>query len=120
MSRDRRWALRWSYVFLTLFAIFFLIPPIYMLITSLKTSSEISAAANPWWVFDPTLENYADLLGSGQFLIFFRNSAIVSFFVVTLTMMTSVPAAFPLPPMRFCGSAPLEAAHNYVLGKRWS
>ena len=37
MSRDRRWALRWSYFFLALFAIFFLTPPIYMLITSLKT-----------------------------------------------------------------------------------
>jgi ABC-type sugar transport system permease subunit len=35
MSRDRTWALRWSYFFLVLFAIFFLIPPIYMLITAL-------------------------------------------------------------------------------------
>ena len=57
MSRDRRWALRWSYFFLTLFAIFFLMPPIYMLITSLKTSAEISAATNPWWVQNPTLSN---------------------------------------------------------------
>ena len=55
MSRDRNWALRWSYFFLVLFAIFFLMPPIYMLITSLKTSAEISAATNPWWVFHPTL-----------------------------------------------------------------
>ena len=53
MSRDRRWALRWSYFFLVLFAIFFLTPPIYMLITSLKTSAEISAATNPWWVYQP-------------------------------------------------------------------
>ena len=30
MSKDRRWALRWSYFFLVLFAIFFLTPPIYM------------------------------------------------------------------------------------------
>src|SRR6187551_2624020 len=44
MSRDRTWALRWSYFFLTLFAIFSLVPPFYMLITSLKTSAEISAA----------------------------------------------------------------------------
>ena len=44
MSRDRAWALRWSYFFLTLFAIFFLLPPVYMFITSLKTSIEISAA----------------------------------------------------------------------------
>src|SRR5918993_354366 len=35
MSRDRRWALRWSYFFLILFAIFFLTPPIYMFITML-------------------------------------------------------------------------------------
>jgi multiple sugar transport system permease protein len=50
MSRDRTWALRWSYFFLTLFAIIALVPPIYMLITSLKSSAEISAATNPWWV----------------------------------------------------------------------
>ena len=48
MSRDRTWALRWSYFFLFLFVIFFLLPPLYMLITSLKTSAEISAARNPW------------------------------------------------------------------------
>ena len=36
MSRDRAWALRWSYFFLTLFAIFSLGPLIYMLITSLN------------------------------------------------------------------------------------
>ena len=44
ISRDRKWALRWSYFFLVLFCIFFLMPPIYMLITSLKSSAEISAA----------------------------------------------------------------------------
>ena len=43
----------WSYFFLIIFAIFSLTPPIYMLITSLKSSAEISAATNPWWVFHP-------------------------------------------------------------------
>lgn len=107
MSRDRAWALRWSYFFLVLFAIFSLVPPIYMLITSLKGSAEISAATNPWWVFHPTLENYAGLLTSNQFLTFFRNSALVSIFVVTITMLISVPAAFALARMKFWGSATL-------------
>lgn len=107
MSRDRRWALRWSYFFLTLFAIFFLIPPIYMFITSLKTSTEISAATNPWWVFSPTLENYGALLGSSEYLVFFRNSAVVSIFVVTITMLIAIPAAFALSRMRFWGSTTL-------------
>ena len=107
MSRDRRWALRWSYFFLVLFAIFFLMPPVYMLITSLKTSAEISAATNPWWISEPTLQNYIDLLSQNQFLVFFRNSAIVSICVVVLTMMISVVAAFALARMKFWGSATL-------------
>ena len=107
ISRDRRWALRWSYVFLVLFAIFFLMPPIYMLITSLKTSAEISAESNPWWVYHPTLANYVELLSSPQYIGYFRNSAIVSVFVVTLTMLISVPAAFALSRMKFWGSAML-------------
>jgi multiple sugar transport system permease protein len=107
MSRDRTWALRWSYFFLTLFAIFALVPPIYMIITSLKSSAEIGAATNPWWVFHPTLSNYKELLGSNQFLRFFWNSAMVSVFVVALTMLISVPAAFALSRMKFWGSATL-------------
>jgi multiple sugar transport system permease protein len=107
LSRDRRWALRWSYLFLTVFAIFFLMPPVYMLITSLKTSAEISAATNPWWVYHPTLGNYIELLGSRQYLTFFRNSALVSVIVVAITMLISVPAAFALSRMRFWGSAAL-------------
>ena len=107
MTRDRVWALRWSYAFLILFAIFFLLPPIYMLITSLKTSQEISAATNPWWVYQPTLENYQALLGSNVYITFFLNSALVSIVVVTITMLISVPAAFALSRMKFWGSASL-------------
>jgi multiple sugar transport system permease protein len=107
MSRDRAWALRWSYFFLVLFAIFFLLPPVYMLITSLKTSAEISAATNPWWVFNPTLGNYRELLTSSQYLGYFRNSVLVSVIVVAVTMLISVPAAFALSRMKFWGSATL-------------
>jgi multiple sugar transport system permease protein len=107
MSSDRRWAMRWSYFFLVLFVIFFLTPPLYMFITSLKSSGEISAANNPWWVYAPTLSNYAELLGQNQFLVFFRNSALVSVCVVAITMVISVSAAFALARMKFWGSATL-------------
>jgi multiple sugar transport system permease protein len=99
--------LGWSYFFLVVFAIFFLTPPVYMLITSLKTSAEISAASNPWWVYHPTLGNYVELLGSLQYMRFFLNSALVSVIVVTITMLISVPAAFALSRMKFWGSATL-------------
>ena len=51
-------ALWGSYAALRVFVVFFLIPPFYMLITSFKTSAEISnQAGNPWIVTSPTLSN---------------------------------------------------------------
>jgi multiple sugar transport system permease protein len=107
MKDDRHRALVWSYVFLIIFVIFFLTPPLYMIITSLKTSAEISAERIPWWVFEPTLENYTALLTSPSYLTFFRNSAVVSVLVVVISMLISIPAAFSLSRMKFWGSATL-------------
>ena len=107
ISRERRRALFWSYFFLIVFVIFFLTPPVYMLITSLKTSAEISAATTPWWVFNPTLDNYIELLTSPVYLTFFKNSALLALIVVTITMFVSVLAAFSLARMKFWGSATL-------------
>jgi multiple sugar transport system permease protein len=107
IARGRKRALYWSYFFLVLFVIFFLMPPIYMLITSLKTSAEIGAVTNPWWGYNPTLENYTTLLSQNTFLTFFRNSAVVSVLVVAVTMVVSILAAFSLARMHFWGSAAL-------------
>jgi multiple sugar transport system permease protein len=107
ITRDRRRALFWSYFFLVLFAAFFLMPPLYMLVTSLKGSAEIASASSPWWVFSPTLKNYSGLLTSNEYLVFFRNSALVSIAVVAITMVVSVLAAFSLSRMKFWGSATL-------------
>ena len=107
MQNDRRRALFWSYFFLVVFVIFFLTPPLYMLIASLKTSAEISAATNPWWVFHPTLENYIELLTTSTYLTFFKNSAVLALIVVTVSMIVSILAAFSLARMKFWGSATL-------------
>ena len=57
MSRDRTWALRWSYFFLTLFAIFSLVPPLYMVIvtTKIETIAELKKNLRNWFdVSSPT------------------------------------------------------------------
>ena len=107
MRDDRRRALVWSYMFLCMFVVFFLAPPVYMLITSLKTNAEISAAVTPWWIQAPTLDNYIELLTSRTYLTIFRNSALVSVLVVLITMAVSIPAAFALSRMKFWGSTAL-------------
>src|SRR5437763_6148460 len=107
ISRGRKRTLYWSYFFLILFVNFFLMPPVYMFITSLKTSAEIGAVTNPWWVYHPTLQNYTDLLSQAQFLTFFKNSALVAVCVVSVTMVVSILAAFSLARMKFWGSGML-------------
>ncbi|TMJ58543.1 MAG: carbohydrate ABC transporter permease [Alphaproteobacteria bacterium] len=107
IARGRKRTLYWSYFFLILFVIFFLMPPVYMFITSLKTSAEIGAVTNPWWVYHPTLQNYIDLLSQAQFLTFFKNSALVAVIVVSVTMVVSIMAAFSLARMKFWGSGTL-------------
>jgi multiple sugar transport system permease protein len=107
MKKNRRWALVLSYAFLLLFVVFFLLPPYYMLVTSLKSSAEIaSMASNPWLIARHlTFDNYRALLGQGQFLTYYRNTAVVTVLVVVISMVVSLLAAYSLSRMRFWGSA---------------
>jgi multiple sugar transport system permease protein len=105
LRSERRWALIWAYISLIFSAIILLTPPVYMLITSLKTSAEIAdQKGNPWIVRNPTLENYWELITNSLFQGFFINSVIVTLVVVALTMVISILAAFALARMRFWGS----------------
>lgn len=109
MSKNRRWALILSYVCLIIFAIFFLFPPYYMLITSFKTNEEISSlASNPWIISQGmTLFHYKNLLAETAFLTYFKNTVIVTLLVVAITMVISVLAAYSLSRLRFWGSTVL-------------
>jgi multiple sugar transport system permease protein len=105
LRSERRWALIWAYISLIFSAIILLTPPVYMLITSLKTSAEIAdQKGNPWIVRNPTLDNYWELITNSLFQGFFINSVVVTVVVVALTMVISILAAFALARMRFWGS----------------
>lgn len=108
IRRERRWALIGAYAALAVFVVFFLTPPLYMLVTSLKSSAEIAdLGGNPWIVSRPTLENYRELLSTGNYVVHFMNSVIVTVSVVAITMVISTFAAFALSRMRFWGSTAL-------------
>ena len=106
LRRNRRWALILSYVFLVIFAVFFLTPPYYMIVTALKTNEEVAHMAhNPWFIYDGvTFDHFRDLLTKSDFPIYFRNTVIVTLCTVAITMVVSVLAAFSLSRMRFWGS----------------
>src|SRR5262249_5682468 len=106
LRRSRRWSLFASYFFLILFAIFFLTPPYYMIVTSLKSDAEVAhLATNPWIIANGvTFEQYRLLFKETDFLVYFKNTVIVTVCVVAITMVVSVLAAFSLSRMRFWGS----------------
>ena len=109
LQRSRRWALGLSYLFLVMFAVLFLLPPYYMIVTSLKSNAEVAhMTTNPWIIADGiTFEHFQALLEKTDFLIFFKNTAIVTICVVAITMVVSVLAAYSLARMKFWGSGVL-------------
>ena len=107
---QRRWALAGSYAALAAFVVMFLVPPFYMLMTSLKASAEISAEkGNPWIVHHPTLDNFLYLINYASFRTYYLNSARVTILVVIITMVIAVLAAFGLVRLGFWGSQALAA-----------
>jgi multiple sugar transport system permease protein len=108
LRKERRWALIVAYISLVTAAIVMLAPPVYMLVTSLKTSAEISnPVGSPWLVRSPTLDNYWALISDPMFRGFFFNSIKITAAVVCITMVISVLAAFSLARMKFFGSGVL-------------
>jgi multiple sugar transport system permease protein len=95
-----------SYFFLILFAAFFLMPPYYMIVTSLKSNAEVAhMATNPWIIANGvTFEHFRTLLEKTDFLVYFKNTAIVTVCVVAITMVVSILAAYSLARMKFWGS----------------
>jgi multiple sugar transport system permease protein len=108
LHRQRAWALWGSYIALAVFVVMFLVPPFYTVITSLKSSAEISAqTGSPWLVRHPTLENFWYLLTYPNFQIYYMNSVLVTVATVAISMVISVLAAFSLARMGFWGSGVL-------------
>ncbi len=82
-------------LFLTVFSIF---PVIWAFLTIFKSSSDLySVTTNPFLYHDgPTLSNLVVLFTETHFMIFLWNSLVIGLFVVAITLILSIPAAFSL------------------------
>ena len=105
LHRQNQWTLWGSYTALSVFVLIFLVPPFYMVMTSLKSSAEISAEqGNPWYAHNPTLNNFIELLTNASFLRYLFNSIWVTVLVVGISMVIAIMAAFSLSRMGFKGA----------------
>ena len=116
MSRTKRGrrnvTLLVCYGLIALFMIFFLFPPYWMAITSLKTNQEIEGLTGIPLIIQEgaTLRHYRDLFAKTDFLIYFKNSVMVTIPVVFLSLVISVLAAYSLSRLGFAGAGVIGTA----------
>lgn len=83
---------RLAFVALTLFV--FLMPPVWLFLSSLKSQQEIFQWPPTFLPERPTLQNFIDTVSRAKFLLFFQNSAIVSVLSAMLSVTISVMAGY--------------------------
>lgn len=77
------------------FAVFTLFPLVWVALMSFKTNVDIIAVP-PKFFFTPTLDNFREVLGQGDFLNYYRNTFIIAAGAVALTLVVGTPAAYVL------------------------
>lgn len=93
------------YISLTVLALLFVSPLVFMLVTSFKTRQE-SAAVPPTWVpRNPTTDAYTSILNAAgtPVLQWFANSMVAATANAALVVVTAALAAYPLARMEFRG-----------------
>lgn len=80
----------------------FIFPLYWMVVTAMKTQTEIFSIPTPLWPNDLTLEPFKQQLSlSGDTLRGFRNSAIIALGSTAIATILAIPAAYGLARFRF-------------------
>ena len=112
LTRTRRRLTRvLSYAAVAAVLLFTLYPFLSMLLTSLKSVSELyDRTIPPLWVAHPTLRNYEKLLGATDYLRWYGNSVLVGLMSTSISVACSTLAAYALSRIRMPGSEALGTA----------
>jgi multiple sugar transport system permease protein len=114
-GRQRRWRAAVSYLALSAGASIMILPFVWMLSTSLKTSAAVFVYP-PQWLPNPLIwSNYADVVRIMPFLRYILNTAFVAGSVSLLQLVVSSLAAFAFARLRFPGRDRLFLAYLATL-----
>src|SRR5829696_7426637 len=93
------------YVVLSVLALLFISPLIFMVVTSFRTPNEASSSTPTWFPNPPTVQAYRNILSSEgtPVLRWFANSMIAATANAVLVVITAAMAAYPLARMSFRG-----------------
>ncbi len=93
----------WEYLFLILLSLVMMFPFFWMVITSLKSSTEVFRFPPTFFPEDPAWENYITALKTSRYARYFINSVIVALIETIAVLVVSVLCAFGLYRYNFKG-----------------
>jgi alpha-1,4-digalacturonate transport system permease protein len=93
----------WRLAAVALVVLMFLLPPVWLLLSSLKSQGEIFQWPPSLWPQNPSIQSYIDTFSRANFLVYFQNSAVVSVLSAMLSVTISVLAGYALAKFRFPG-----------------
>lgn len=107
MAADKRRQAIFLYIPMTILAIIFMFPLIFMFVSSLKPDAQILADVSSFRAFLPTgdlsLDNYVGVFERVPFARFLFNSVLVTFLIVGLGLVVNSMAGFALSRMNWTG-----------------
>jgi multiple sugar transport system permease protein len=93
----------WLYLLLTVAVVVVAAPFIWMVLGSLKPTSELRQVPPTWWPQDPSLDNYSQLFSRLSFGTYFANSAIVALLVTAGNLLFCSMLGYALAMLNFRG-----------------
>lgn len=90
-----------AFLLICALAILFVVPLVWMFVTSIKTQAQVF---DPNWIPHPAQwRNYPDALSSAPFLLYFRNTVIITGISMFGTVLSSSLVAYSFARLRFPG-----------------
>lgn len=92
------------YAMLLLYYAFLLVPILWLVRSSIVTDEMLRVREiNLFPITHLTIENYATVLGSGTFRLYFINSTVIAVAVTVLTLAVGIPAAYSVSRFEYPG-----------------
>lgn len=107
------------YGLLLLLSITILLPFLWMVSSSLKTSQEVFSVPMKWLPENPVWKNFQEIWTKIPLLLFFKNSFKLAIIITVLQVLTSSFAAYPFAKMHFPGKDLIFLCYIATIAVPW-
>ena len=103
MKRKKRLHMIWI-VCMAVVSLIILLPILVMILTSFKTTGEINSAVFHFLPESLNLDNYKAAMSTGSWLIYFRNSLVITLISIVFSLLFNSVAGYAFARLHFKGS----------------